>query len=300
VKREHDLRERLRSLEALGAAVSAMKNLSAHHFREARAGLEPARAYREGIDRVAGIIGAALPAGDGPSALLVIGSELGLCGGYNAHLVAAAARRRTELGTGPTLCVGRRATAYLARRDIEVERTYPAPASVQGITDLLLRLAQDMLGDYVIRRLACFEVVSSRFEGVGADRPTTTRLLPIGADPPELSIPTRYASRDRFAGVAVRELLFVTMYSLLLESLASEHGARLAATGSAERWLDERTEQLRRHLAASRREASTQETIEIAAGARARRTMAGRRAGRLSFEPPPRTSLSSLEPGGGA
>ena len=270
MKREHDLRQRLRSLEALGAAVTAMKSLSAHHFREARAGLQAMRGYRDGVGRVVVEIGASLPAGDGPSGLLVIGSELGLCGGYNAHLVAAAAERRAQLGAGPTLCVGRRAAAYLGRRDIHVERAYPAPASVQGITDLLLRLAQDMLADYVARRMACFEVVSSRFEGVGADRPTTTRLLPIAADRSKAPVPTRYASRDRLVGVAVREILFVTMYSLLLEALASEHGVRLAATESAEQWLDGRTEHIRRHLAAWRREASTQETIEIATGARAR------------------------------
>lgn len=275
MKREHDLGERLHSLEALGAAVGAMKSLSAHHFRAARAGLEAARAYRDGISRAAGIVGAALPAGDGPSGLLVIGSELGLCGGYNTHVVAAAARRRAELGAGPTLCVGRRAAAYLARLAIDVDRTYPAPASVQGITEVLLRLAQDTLGHYVARRMACFEVVSSRFEGVGVDRPTTTRLLPVGAEALE-AVPARYASRDRFVAVAIRELLYITMYSLLLEALASEHGARLAATESAEGWLDDRTAQLRRRLVASRREVSTQETIEIAAGARARRAMAGR------------------------
>jgi F0F1-type ATP synthase gamma subunit len=50
-------------------------------------------------------------------------------------------------------------------------------------------------------------------------------------------------------------------------------GARLVATQSAEGWLDERAERLRRQLASTRREASTQEAIEIAAGARARLRM---------------------------
>ena len=251
-----------------------MKSLSAHHFREARAGLQAMRVYREGISRVVAKIGASVPPGDGPAGLLVIGSELGLCGGYNAHLVAAAAERRAQLGAGLTLCVGRRAAAYLARRDIHAGRTYPAPASVAGITELLLRLSQDMLAEYVARRMACFEVVSSRFDGVGVDRPTTTRLLPIAAEHTTAPVPTRYASRDRLVGVAIREILFVTTYDLLLEALASEHGVRLASTGSAEQWLEERTDRLRRHLAAWRREASTQETIEIAAGARTRAKVA--------------------------
>jgi F-type H+-transporting ATPase subunit gamma len=284
VKRERDLRRRLQSLETLGEAVAAMKSLSAHHFREARAGLEPTRRYREGVDRMLAQIGGGLPAGDGPAGLVVMGSELGLCGGYNARVVAAAAQRRAELGPGPTFGVGRRAAAFLARRGLELTRTYAAPASVPGITDLLLRLAQHMLGEYVARQMSCFEVVSSRFEGVGGDRPASTRLLPLGAEHPQAAAArARYARPETLAAVAVRELLYITMYSLLLEALASEHGARLAATQSAERWLAEGQDQLRRRLTASRREASTQETIEIAAGARARRRAAER--GHLAFGP---------------
>jgi len=270
VKREHDLEQCLRSLESLEYAVTAMKSLSGHHFRQTRATLEPARRYHEGIRRVVAELGASLPAGKGPGGLLVIGSELGLCGGYNAHVVAEAARHLAAARAGLTLCVGRRAATYLVRRAIEVDRTYPAPTSVAGIPDLLLRLAQDMLGAYVSRRMSRFEVVSSRFEGIGGDHPVITRLLPVGVERSEVAFSARYASRERFDAVAVRELLYISMYSLLLDALASEHGARLVATQSAEQWLEERTRRLRRQLMASRREAGTQETLEVATGARAR------------------------------
>ena len=79
----------------------------------------------------------------------------------------------------------------------------------------------------------------------------------------------RYVEPDHFVSVVVREYLYVTLFDLLLDALASEHGARLVATQNAETWLDKRTERLRRYLMATRREASTQEMIEIAAGARA-------------------------------
>ena len=70
MKREVELQRRLRSLEALGEAVGAMKSLSAHHFREARRGIEPARRYREGVERILGWAGASLPGGDGEAGLL--------------------------------------------------------------------------------------------------------------------------------------------------------------------------------------------------------------------------------------
>jgi F0F1-type ATP synthase gamma subunit len=99
--------------------------------------------------------------------------------------------------------------------------------------------------------------------------------LPVEAHHAAGAPTARYVSRERLAAVAVRELLYITLYDLLIDALASEHGARLLATQSAEQWLDERMDRLRRHLAGARREASTQETIEIAAGARARRGAAG-------------------------
>jgi F-type H+-transporting ATPase subunit gamma len=274
MKREYEPKRRLRSLQSLGEAVRAMKSLSAHHFRDTRNAVEPARVYREGVERILARAGATLGAGSGPPGLLVIGGELGLCGGYNAHVVAAGAQRRAELGQGPTMCVGHRAGALLARRDVEIRRVYGAPTSVRGITDLLLRLAEDILTTYVAERLSSFDIVSSRFGGVGIDRPISVRLLPLESKRLEKAPAARYVSPERLASAAIREFLYIILYDLLLDALASEHSARLVATQSAEKWLDERTERLRRHLAATRREASTQEVIEIAAGARARKGQA--------------------------
>jgi F-type H+-transporting ATPase subunit gamma len=270
VRREQEIRRRLRSLALLGEAVGAMKSLSAHHLRETRGAVAPARVYREGIERFLRWTGARLPGGDGAAGLLVIGAELGLCGAYGTHLVEAAVLRRAELGPGYTLCVGRRAATLLARRGVPVDQGYGAPASARGIPDLLLRLSQDILTRYVASRLSRFDVISSRFEGVGVDRPTGTELLPFQAEPAGGARAARYVSPERLSAVAGRELLYMTLYDLLLDALASEHGARLVATQAAERWLDAREESLRRRLGAMRREASTQETLEIAAGARAR------------------------------
>lgn len=271
MKREYELRRRLRSLQALGEAVSAMKSLSAHHFRETRKAVEPARAYRAGVERILAWTGASLAGGDGPTGLLIIGGELGLCGGYNAQLVGAGAGRRSELEPGPTMCVGHRAGALLARRNVEVARVYGAPTSVRGITDLLLRLAEDILMLYVAERLSAFEIVSSRFGGVGVAEPTRSRLLPLESKGSERAPTVRYVTSDALASAAIREFLYITLYDLLLDALASEHSARLVATQAAERWLQERTDRLRHQIAATHREASTQEMIEIAAGARARR-----------------------------
>jgi F-type H+-transporting ATPase subunit gamma len=269
VRREHELGRRLRSLHALGEAVGAMKSLSARHFRETRAAVQPARVYREGVQGVLARTRGRLSGGRGPAGLLIIGGELGLCGGYNARLVAAGAELRARLGPGPTVCVGRRAGVLLVRFGVELRRIHSGPTSVVGIPALLLRLAEEILTAFVNEELSSVHVVSSRFGGVAADRPEAMRLLPLEPADGDRAPAARYQSAASQATAAVREFLYVTLYDLLLDALASEHGARLVATQLAEEWLDQRIDRLRRRLAAIRREATTQEMIEIAAGARA-------------------------------
>lgn len=271
MKREADLRRRLRTLETLRGAVGAMKSLSAHHLREARTSVEPARIYRRGVERISSWSGARIAAGRGAAGLLVIGGELGLCGSYNARLVAAAVRRRAELGPGPTVCAGRRAALLAQRQGLELARVHDAPTSVRGISELLLQLAEELLTRYVHEGLSRLDVVSSRFGGVGLEAPAASQLLPLAPRPTGAGPPARYVGRDQLALVAVREYLYVVLYDLLLDALASEHGARLVATQSAEAWLDERASRIRRGLTAARRETTTQEVIEIGTGARARR-----------------------------
>ncbi len=278
MKRREELTRRLRSLEGLSAAVSAMKSLSAHHFRAVRAEVEPCRSYREGVERLRPFALRRTPPSAGPVGLVVIGAELGLCGGYNAHVVAAAAQERAARGPGRTLCVGRRAATLLARRDVTVDAIYPGPASAAGITDVLLSLAEHALSAYEADGMSALHVVSSRFRGVGVDAPTVTRLLPLERPAAIDEAPSaggapgtpRYVAADHLAAAVTRELLYVELFDLLLDALACEHGARIVATQAAGDWLDERTGEVRRHLVSARREASTQEVIEIAGGVRAR------------------------------
>ena len=273
MKREHTLRRKLESLGMLGEAVNAMKSLSAHHLRTARAGLAAARAYRDGIDHLIAAAGIAqIAPKDGTPAVLLLAADLGLCNGYNARLVEAALDERRRLGAVQFYCVGKRPLTALRRASVPVARAYPAVASVGGLTRLLLTLADDVLGDYLSGAFSSLHLVSARFDGVGAFTARTTRVLPIVSTRavPRLAA-TPYASAEHLAEAAVREYLYSILYELLLDELAAEHGMRLVATQSAEEWLDTRMNDLQRELASARRESSTQEVLDVAGGARQRR-----------------------------
>ena len=273
MRREHTLRRKIESLGTLGEAITAMKSLSAHHLRTARIGLHAARDYREGIDHVMASVGMAqLPHPRGGPAVLLLAADLGLCAGYNVRLVEAALEQHRTLGAEAFYCVGRRPLAALRRANVAVTRTYSAVTSVRAVTHLLLTLADDVLGDYLTQTFNSLHIVSARFEGVGAFRARTTRILPItSTEAMRTVVATPYASLRHLTEVIIREYLYSTLYELLLDALAAEHGMRLVATQSAEEWLDTRIQGLRRELASARRESSTQEVLDVAGGARQRR-----------------------------
>jgi F0F1-type ATP synthase gamma subunit len=82
--------------------------------------------------------------------------------------------------------------------------------------------------------------------------------------------PTDYVSPRHLAEIAVREFLYITLYELLLDALASEHGMRLVATEAAGEWLQGRIAATERQLFAVKREEGTQEVLDVASGARRR------------------------------
>ena len=273
MKREQALRRSLESLGTLGQAINALKSLSAHHLRAARAGLLPARAYREGIDAIVGLAGLSqmVPSGR-QSAILLVAADLGLCDGYNSRLVATAIEQRETLGATQFYCVGRRPLPLLQRADVPVARAYPAVASVAGLTRLLLTLADDVFGDYLTGAFGSLTVVSARFEGVGAFTTRSTRVLPLSSHQATDGVAaTPYASARHLAEAVVREYLYSTLFELLLDALAAEHGTRLVATQAAAEWLDTRMNGLQRQLSSAQRESSTQEVLDIAGSARRHR-----------------------------
>lgn len=273
MKREHSLRRKLQSFETLSEAIGAMKSLAAHHFRAARSALPAARAYRERVDEAIAALGwlPQPPAGDA-SAILLVAADLGLCGGYNSQLAAAAVEQFVQLKPQRFYCVGHRPLSVLRRAGIIVSRQYHAPTSVSGLTELLLRLGEDLLEDFLGGSFDSLHVASAQFDGVGSFTPICTRLLPIETPTSDSTMkPSPYVSSDRLAAVAIREYLYIRLFQSTLDSLASEHGARLVATESAGQWLSDRIEIANRQLSAIRREASTQEVLDICSTSQRRR-----------------------------
>lgn len=276
MSRERALRQHLRALHTLDEAVGALRSLSAQHFRSARALLPAARAYRDEVAALLGVLG---PGGDLvspdpalPTGIVLVAADLGLVGDYTGRLVHEALAFRAEKGPGPLFCLGSRAVGPLQGAGVQPIHAHPAPASVASLTRLLLPLVDEILTLRGAGELGALWLVAARFEGAGRFQPLRARLLPVAAPSDALRVaPSPYVDRQHLQRVVVREHLYATLTESLLEALASEHGKRLVVAESARSWLAERIEATHRRAAALRREASTQEVLEVATSARAAR-----------------------------
>lgn len=268
MKRKLQYQHRLQTLSALRDAVSAMRSLSAHHFRRVRAALDAARQYRDEMNEVIAEIGIHQPQrGSAPVGLLAVTSDLGLCGDYNSRVSQLAASEASAHQATTIYLVGRRGRTALKRQSLPVSRSYESPASHEGLIRLLSKLADDIMSDYQERRIGRLRVVTARFEGVGHFDPISASVLPI--DPVTAQRPLRrspYVAPERLTHAAIQEFLYITLYELLLDAQAAEHGMRLMAAESALDWLEKTAAATSRKLSAARSEASTQELLDIVSG----------------------------------
>jgi len=278
VSRERVLQQRLRTLGTLEEAVTALRSLSAQHFRAARAPLTAVRAYRDEVQQFLGVLGPSgdSSVGDRPTGIVLVAADLGLVGDYTARLVREALALRTESGPGPLVCLGHRALSPLAKAGVHPVSVQPAPTSVAGLTGLLLPLVDTLLSLRNAGEFGSLWLVAARFEGAGAYSPVRVPILPVVAPAglPRLAT-TPYCDDEHVRAVVVREYLYVSLYETFLEALASEHGKRLVTAESARSWLEERVAAMRRLTAAIRRETSTQELLEVVVASRAARREGG-------------------------
>ncbi|MBW6495969.1 MAG: F0F1 ATP synthase subunit gamma [Burkholderiaceae bacterium] len=212
--------------------------------------------------------------GKGRQALIVIGSDRGLCGGYNDKITRFALSR---MGDEPLVLgvIGTRAAARLeaAGRPADVLRSLPG--SVEGLSRLVQSMIVDV--DRWTRDKGVGEVwlVHNRREGRITAKPQAHRLLPLSdsylrklsqAEWPGRSLPLFRMDPEKQMSWLVQQRLFVLIYRALAEALASEHASRLAAMQAAERNIDERRDDLQQLYRLRRQETITRELLDVVSG----------------------------------
>lgn len=234
--------------------------------------------------------------------LIVISSERGLCGGYNTNTVKAALRSVDELvsaGKKPVvMCIGKKAFQVLSKRvlpggvkgqkQVPMQKFVEAPASVMsenenglfqlGMTfdkpslEFAQTLATAVETAFGSGEVGEVHIVYNQFQSAMTQIPVSEKVLPLQSG----------GSEDGFTGESILEpswsalaetilprYLATRIYQILLEAIASEHGARMTAMDNATRNAKDMERRLQITYQRARQAAITRELIEIISGAEA-------------------------------
>ncbi len=292
-----DLRVRINSVKSTQKITAAMKMVAASKLRRAQEQAEAARPYAGRMERMLSSLAASqkenenapkLLAGTGADRvqlLVVATSDRGLCGGFNTSVVRGAkgliARLVNEDKTVKLLCLGRKGNDQL-KRDysgmiIDTIEDIGKPrldfSDGEAIANRLAAMLQD--GEFDV----C-TIVYNQFESVMSQKMTIQQLIPFplpdDEGPGDAAMEAGPQAIYEFEPDETEILedllprnLAVQVYRALLESFASEQGARMAAMDSATRNAGDMIDRLTLNYNRTRQAYITREMIEIVSGAEA-------------------------------
>ena len=210
------------------------------------------------------------------SGVVVVTSDRGLAGGYNANVIRLAEREIADhrhQGRNVRLyVVGKKAQTYFRYRKYQIEQVWLGVTDTPGYGDARA-IANVLLNDYEEGAVDAVDLFTTRYVSALTQTPTRWPLLPI--EPPQMDaeIPaaayTFEPSPDAILGKLLPRYLEGTVFGVLLEASASEHAARRRAMKAATENAEELTRVLTREANQARQAEITTEISEIVGGAEA-------------------------------
>ena len=269
----------------LRSVVRVMKSLSAVSIRQYDAAVSAMLHYHGVIDlglqavlREATLIPLVKPPSDACPAYIIVGSDRGLCGRFNDavadYTLAAFGAEEACANRARILAVGARMEGRLEAADIRSDRTIPVPSTADAIgetVETILMWLDEQQASYQIGRV---HVVYNRRTSHKLAETMDETVLPVTGELlnrlrdrswPARGLPTYSADAEVLFSRLTRELVFLSLFRAVGESLASEHASRLAAMQRAERHIEEYLEELGAGVREERQNSITQQLLDIIA-----------------------------------
>jgi F-type H+-transporting ATPase subunit gamma len=276
-----DFRKRIGSVRSTQQITKAMKMIAAARLRRAQQAAEQARPYAAKLTEMFTAVVGGLSEEAHPLLarreerridLVVLTSDRGLCGGFNANLLRQAETflREHQDREVQLMLVGRKGLDYYRRRRITplLERTGVIGT---GVGEASRELAARVTARFAEDQTDAVYLLYSRFQSAIAQIPTVVRLLPVDT-PPEDTSPVEYIfepPRPELLARLLPRYIQTRLLQALLESNASELGARMTAMDNATRNASEMIDRLTLSMNRARQAAITTELMEIVSGAEA-------------------------------
>jgi len=285
-----EVRERMKSVASTQQITKAMKMVSAAKLRKAQDAIVRIRPYADKLNQMLRNVLSAVEGDvninfgkDRPvvhATVVVVTSSRGLAGAFNTNIIKAAVREieqnfseQRAAGKLTILCIGKKGYDFFRRnyKDCTISKDYVTLFEDLSFdhTVVVPRMLMDSFSKGETDRIMVFY---SRFKNAATQISEAVQYLPV----PKLETPgsrrVNYIfepEKDKLLETLVPSILEIQFQKFLLDTHASEHGARMTAMDKATTNADDLLSELRINYNKARQEAITKELSEIVGGAAA-------------------------------
>jgi F-type H+-transporting ATPase subunit gamma len=284
---QRDVRNRIGAVKNIQKIARALEVVAAARLRLAEQRIEALRPYADAIRRMTRQ--AAEAAGAVPRlpilaeheqtrsvGLLLVAGDRGLAGAFNSNIVRAgvAAGREAEGLELVYFASGRRPASSLTFRGFEPAESFTGFTDRPAYADAR-RIAERLMAGYVDGELDRVEIFYNHYVSALTQRVTRETLLPLQeatvlggeAEGGPRALVDYEPDPEQILSRLVPDYVEVSIYRALLESTASEHGARMTAMRNASQNASTLIDDLTLEMNRARQAEITQEILEVVAGA---------------------------------
>lgn len=284
------IRKRIVSVKNTQKITKAMKMVSAAKLRRAQQRLMGARPYAQKMNELVSHIAALAPSSAHPLLgrreevkkveFLVLSSDRGLCGGFNGNLLRKVERQmvagKQKYEQIQFSVVGKKGRDFFVARHLTPEQTQTSIYDTFNF-EQALKMAAQITEGYLTEKFDEYYLAYNKFISAISQEVVTVRILPFEVRTTDTQTSSEtytpeYIYEPSRAGILdalLPKALATTIYQAFLESIAGEHGARMAAMDAATNNSREMIRRLTLQSNRLRQAAITKELMDIVNGAEA-------------------------------
>jgi len=288
-----EIKRRIRSVISIQQITRAMQMIAVSRHKRAEDRLRSARPYAQKIREFMETLAPSLSSIRHPLlvkrevhkiGLVLITADKGLCGGYNANVINHSHKFLDQFSDKELhlILVGRKGYDFYRRKKHLIDHTI-----LQISKDITLQEVKEISG-VVIKgfeegRYDEVDLIYTRYHSAMNTRPTTMKLLPLEKSEVLKTVsgikgePLFEPDPEEIMSLLLPKYLEAQIYNGLVESVASEQGARMVSMKSATENAEEMISFLSLSYNKARQASITKELLEVTTGAEALRYAKGKR-----------------------
>lgn len=286
-----EVRTRITSTVSTQQITSAMKMVSAAKLRRAQDAILQMRPYAGKLKEILGNVTSSSDAASGGAfskekpvrnvLMVVITSNRGLCGAFNSNVIKLAARTISEKypeqkrsGNVQILSIGKKGADFFRKNGYKIFDN--KSELFDGLNyDKTSLVADSIMKEFIAGKFDAVEIFYNQFKNTATQIVTAEQYLPVAKPAQDKQVKKTALdyiyepNQEEIVKDLIPKALKVQLYKALLDSNASEHGARMTAMHKATDNAQELLKELKLTYNKARQATITKEILEIVGGAEA-------------------------------